>query len=101
MQLLGLLCLVGGFVLSLALAALSPQLQGNRRARFMVIAWFVFAWLGINNTIEASIFTTIGGAPAMMATMLFLSLFVAGAVVLLFGNRERRNIIFRRRPPFL
>lgn len=89
MQLLSLLCFIGGFVLSFALAVLSPRLQGNGRARFMVLAWFVFAWLGINNTIEASIFTTIGGAPAMMATMLFLSLFVAGAVVLLFGNRER------------
>lgn len=89
MQLLGLLCLVGGFVLSVALAELCRCLPGNRRARFAVIVWFVFAWLGINNTIEASVFTTIGGATAMMATMLFLSLFVAGAVVLLFGNRER------------
>jgi hypothetical protein len=88
-QILILLCLVGGFVLSLALAALSPQLPGNRRSRFMIIAWFVFAWLGMNNTIEASIFTTLGGGLVMVVTMLFVSIFVAGAVVLLFGNLER------------
>jgi hypothetical protein len=89
-QLLGLLCLVGGFILSLALATLAPQLQVKRRPRFAVIAWFVFAWLGINNTIEAGIFTTIGGAPTMIVTMLLLSISVAGAVVLLFGGREVR-----------
>lgn len=87
MPLLGLLCLVGGFVLSLALVALSPPLAGNRRSRFLVIAWFVFAWLGINNTIEASIFTTIGGEPTMMVTMLSLSISVAGAIVWLFDGR--------------
>ena len=90
-QILGLLCLVGGFILSLALATLSPQLQVKRRPRFAVIAWFVFAWLGINNTIEAGIFTTIGGAPTMIVTMLLLSVSVAGAVVLLFGGREVRT----------
>ena len=88
MQLLGLLCLVGGFVLSLALVALSPQLAGNRPLRFLIIAWFVFAWLGINNTIEAHIFTTIGGEPTMVVTMLSLSLFIGGAVALWFTNRE-------------
>jgi hypothetical protein len=85
-QLLGLLCLVGGLVLSLALAALSPQLPGRRRSRFMIIGWFVFAWLGINNTIEATIFTTLGGGPVMVVTMLFVSIFVAGAVVWLFDS---------------
>jgi len=94
MQLLGFLCLVSGFVLSIALSALSPQLRGNRRSHFMVLTWFVFAWLGINNTIEASIFTTIGGAPAMVATMLFLSLFVAGAVALMFGSGKWQTSFF-------
>jgi hypothetical protein len=78
-------------MLALALATLSPQLQVKRRSRFMVIAWFVFAWLGINNTIEASIFTTIGGEPTMVVTMLSLSLFVAVVVALLFSNREGRK----------
>jgi len=71
---------------------LSPQLPGTRRLRFVIIVWFVFAWLGINNTIEASIFTTLGGGAAMVVTMLFVSVFVAGAVVLLFGNRDRQEL---------
>jgi hypothetical protein len=86
-QMLGLLFLVGGFLLSLALAALSTQLPGSRRSRFIIIAWFVFAWLGINNPIEACIFTTLGGGLVMVLTMLFVSIFVAGAVVWMFDSR--------------
>ncbi|MGA9778007.1 MAG: hypothetical protein ACLPRE_04615 [Limisphaerales bacterium] len=88
MPLLVVLCLGAGLVLSLALAALSPWLPGKHWPRFAVVAWFVFAWLGINNTIEASIFTTMGGGPAVIVTLLVPSLSVAGAVVLLFGNRK-------------
>jgi hypothetical protein len=91
LPLLGLLCFVAGIVLSVALAALSPSFRGNHASRFAIIAWFVFAWLGINNTIEASIFTSIGGGPTAIVSMLFLSVFVAGAVVLLFTNREREK----------
>jgi hypothetical protein len=93
-QTLGLLSLVGGFVLSLALAALAPQLPGSRRSRFMIILWFVFAWLGINNPIEASIFTTLGGGPAMVVSMLMVSTFVAGAAVWLFGNQDPQKSFF-------
>ena len=88
LPLLGVLCLDGGIVLSLALAALSRSLPGNRGVRFAAIAWFAFAWLGINNTIEACLFTSLGGGPSMVVTMLFPCLFVAGAVVLLFRGRE-------------
>jgi len=88
MQLMGILCFISGIIISVVLAELSRSLPGKRRARFAAIAWFVFAWLGINNTIEASIFTTMGGGPSVIVTMLFPSLFVAGAVVLLFGGRE-------------
>jgi hypothetical protein len=88
-QLLGILCLVGGFMLSFFLTMWLPQLPVNRRTRFIVIAWFVFAWMGINNTIEALIFTTIGGGPTIITTMLLQSIFVSGAVALLFGPRQR------------
>ena len=94
LPLLGVLGLDAGIVLALALAALSPQLPGNRGVRFTVIAWFVFAWLGINNPIEACLFTTIGGGPAIVVTMLFPCLFVAGAVVLLFGGQEPEKTFF-------
>jgi hypothetical protein len=90
-QMSGLLFVVGGFVLAPALAALSGQLPGSRWSRFMNILWFLFAWLGINNTIEAGIFTTLGGGFAMVVTMLVVSICVAGAVGLLFGNRDRQK----------
>jgi hypothetical protein len=77
-----------GVVLSIALAELSRWLGGNRWARFAAIAWFVYAWMGINNPIEGSIYTSMGGGPFTVVTMLFPCLFVAGAVELLFGGRE-------------
>ncbi len=95
LPLLGVLCLVSGIVLSIALAALSQRLPGSRGVRFAMIAWLAFAWLGINNTIEATIFTTVGGGPAIVVTMLFPCLFVAGAVVLLFGRRESGTLFSR------
>ena len=88
LPLLGVLGLDAGIVLALALAALSPRLTGNRGIRFVMIAWFAFAWLGINNPIEACVFTTLGGGPAIAVTMLFPCLFVAAVVALLFGGRE-------------
>ncbi len=88
MQLMGILCFISGVAVSIALAELSRSLQGNGWARFAAIAWFTYAWLGINNTIEASIFTTMGGGPLVLVTMLFSSLFPAGAVVWLFDSRE-------------
>ena len=87
-QLLGILCLVGGFMLSFVLTMLLPQLSGKRCTRFIVIAWFVFAWMGINNAIEAHIFTSMGGGPTVITTMLLQSIFVSGTVALLFGPRE-------------
>ena len=77
-----------GVVLSIALAELSRWLGGNRWARFAAIAWFVYAWMGINNPIEGNIYTSMGGGPFTIVTMLFPCLFVAGAVELLFGGRE-------------
>jgi hypothetical protein len=88
MRLLVLYTFVGGIVLSIALAELSRWLRGNRRLRFAVIAWFAYVWLGVNNPIEACIFTTIGGGPSMVVAMLFPCLFVAGAVTLMSGLCE-------------
>lgn len=88
MRLLALYTFVGGMVLSIALAELSQWLRGSCRWRFAAAAWFAFAWLGINNTIEACIFTTIGGGPSMVVTMLCPCLFVTGTVVPLFVGRE-------------
>jgi hypothetical protein len=88
LQLMGMLSLIAGIVLSFALAALVRKLQGNRAIRFVFIAWFVFAWLGINNAIEASVFTTIGGGLSAAVTMLFSAVFIAGALALMFGGHE-------------
>jgi hypothetical protein len=81
---LGALGFAAAVILSVGLTTLCRWLRGSRSARFASIAWFVYAWLGINNTIEASVFTSIGGQVAMLVTMLFGSLSLAGAIVALF-----------------
>ena len=88
MGVFGYYAFASGVVVVIALAELSRRLEGNRWTRFAVVAWFVYAWMGINNGIEAHVFTTIGGEALSAVTMLFLSLFVAGAVALLFDGRK-------------
>ncbi len=88
MRVFGYYALASGVVVAMALAELSRRLGGNRWTRFAVVAWFVYAWMGINNGIEAHVFTTIGGETLSAVTMLFLSLSVAGAIVLLFNGRK-------------
>jgi hypothetical protein len=78
--------LAGGVVLCVALAELSRRIRGDRWTRFALITWLAYAWLGINNTIEASIFTTIGGGASVIVIMLFPCLSVSGAIVFLFDN---------------
>jgi hypothetical protein len=88
MRVFGYYAFAAGVVVAIALAELSRWLGGSRWVRFAAIAWFVYAWMGINNGIEAHVFTTIGGEALSAVTMLFLSLFVAGAVALLFDGRK-------------
>ncbi len=86
MRLMGLYTIIAAAILSIALAEVSRRLNANRGARFAAIAWLAYAWLGINNPVEASIFTTIGGGLAIAVIMLFPCLLVAGMVTLLFGQ---------------
>jgi len=90
---LGLYSFAGGVVLSVALTELAWCLPGDRRLRFVIIAWLAFAWLGLNNVIEATIFTTIGGGISVVVTMLFPSLCVAGAVTRLFEGLESAELV--------
>ncbi len=88
MRWLGIYAFAAGVVLAMALAGLLRRLQGSRWTRFVIIGWFAYAWMGINNAIEASIYTTVGGTGMTVVTMLFACLFVAGAGVLLFAGRD-------------
>ncbi|HXR45867.1 MAG TPA: serine/threonine-protein kinase [Candidatus Limnocylindrales bacterium] len=105
MRWFGVYAFTAGVVLAIALAALLRRLQGSRWTRFVIIGWFVYAWMGINNAIEAHIYTSVGGGRMTVVTMLFACLFVAGAGVLLFtgqgGQSFSKNLrqFFANRTP--
>ncbi len=92
LRLFGIYAFGAGVILAMALTELSRRLRGSRWTRFAIIGWLVYAWMGINNAIEAHIYTSVGGGRMTVATMLFACLFGAGAVVLLFDDREPREL---------
>lgn len=83
-RLLALGTLVGSVVLSIGLAEIARRLRGSFGTRWLIVAWFAYGCLGINNTIEASFFTSIGGGPALAVLWLVACLVSAGVITLLF-----------------
>ncbi len=85
-RLLALSSLVGGVVLSIGLAEIARRLRGSFWTRWLIVGWFAYGCLGINNTIEASIFTSIGGSLALAVLWLVACLISACLITLLFRN---------------
>jgi len=85
-RLLAFWTLVGSVVLSFGLAEIARRLRGSFWTRWLFVAWFAYGCLGINNTIEASFFTSIGGGPALAVLWLVACLLSAGVVTLLFRD---------------
>jgi hypothetical protein len=83
-QLLGVTMFAGSVVLCIGLAELARRLRGGFWTRWLILAWFAYACLGINNTIEASVFTSIGGTATMAVLWLVSCLLVAGVATRLF-----------------
>jgi hypothetical protein len=87
--------LLGAMAFAAGLAAMNARMTGSRRERWLLLAMFGFVVNGIGNTLEASIFSTVGGTLAMLVMKLPSTLLCALAVVLLFasahpsGLRER------------
>lgn len=59
LRLFGIYAFGAGVILAMALAELSRRLRGSRWTRFAIIGWPVYAWMGINNAIEAHIYTSV------------------------------------------
>ncbi len=85
-RLLALSTLVGSVALAIGLAEIARRLRGSFGTRWLIVAWFAYGCLGINNTIEASIFTSIGGGLALAVLWLVACLLSAGVITLLFRN---------------
>lgn len=88
-RLLVLSTFLGSVVLCVGLVEIARRLQGGFWARWLIVAGFAFGCLGINNTIEAAIFTTIGGWPTLAVLWLVTCLLVTGLIAALFRHPTR------------
>jgi len=79
-----LLLFPAGLVFSVGLAAMAIGLVGRWWQRWLILATFLFAINGIGNTIEATIFTTLGGQAGSVVIFFVPSVLCALAVTLLF-----------------
>ena len=79
-----LLLFAGGLVYSVGLSAMAIGLVGRWWQRWLILATFLFAINGIGNTIEASVFTNLGGHVGQAVGFLLPSVACAFAVTMLF-----------------
>jgi len=89
MRLLGLWTTVAGLGMSIGLAEIARRITGGKWVRWLTLAWFTYTCMGINNTIEALTFTSIGGGAFMAVSWLPTSFLLGGLAALLFRGQEQ------------
>jgi hypothetical protein len=93
--------LVAALLLAGVLAALARGVRGSGTARWLVLAMFTYVSYGLNNQIEAAVFTTIGGTWTLLVFWVIPCLAVCGAAVLLVQTRSQAGpmgTVFGARP---
>jgi len=83
------LMLLGAMAFAAGLAAMNAGMNGSRLERWIALASFGFVINGVGNTLEASIFSNIGGGLAMLVMKLPSTVLCALAVVLVFAPTRR------------
>jgi hypothetical protein len=78
-----LLFVLASITITVALATMAAGLAGRWWVRGAILTAFLFGVYGVGNTIEASVFTTLGGEAALIAMHLPSSVFVGLLVALL------------------
>jgi hypothetical protein len=76
--------LVGSLLMAACLALLARAIHGSQSVRWLVLAAFAYVTFGLNNQIEAAIFTTFGGTTTMLLFYILPCAFSAAAAVTLF-----------------
>jgi hypothetical protein len=75
------LTLLGSLLLALALAPLSQGLSGSFVSRWLILALLVWISHGVNNAVEAAIFTTMAAAASFTVVMYLPAAMLCGAAV--------------------
>jgi hypothetical protein len=74
---------IGSLLLAAALIALARWIRGSGAVRWLILTVFTYVSYGLNNQIEASVFTTLGGTGTMLIFWLIPCLVGCGAAILL------------------
>jgi hypothetical protein len=100
-----LLFVLAAIAITVALASMATGLAGRWWLRGAILAAFLFGVYGVGNTIESSVFTTLGGEGALLALHLPAAILIGIGVALLFPApsdgrfRERATAFFARWSP--
>jgi hypothetical protein len=92
---------IGSILMAGCLAWLAIGLRGGTAIRWIVLAVFAYVTFGLNNQIEAAIFTTFGGFTTMVVFLVLPCLGGAAAATLLLrssGPPPAITTVFRDRP---
>jgi len=76
--------LIGSILMAICLALLARGIRGSQTVRWLILAIFSYVTFGLNNQIEAAIFTTYGGTATMLIFFILPCAFGAAAAVYLF-----------------
>lgn len=93
-----LLNVIGSILLAVCLALVARGIGGSPATRWLILAVFAYVSYGLNNQLEAAIFTTLGGTGTMILFFILPCALGAAAAVLLFAapaEAARRTITDR------
>lgn len=76
--------LISSLLMAACMAWIALGIRGSRPARWLILTLFTYVTFGLNNQIEAAIFTTFGGTAAMIVFYIAPSMLGAAAAVSLF-----------------
>lgn len=80
--------LIGSILMAACLALLARGIRGSLFARWLIVAIFTYVTFGLNNQIEAAIFTTYGGTSTMLLFFILPCAFGAAAAIHLFRPEQ-------------
>jgi len=88
-----LISAISSLILAVCLALLARGIRGSKTKRWLILTAFTYVTFGLNNQIEAAIFTTYGGTATMLVFFILPCAFGAAAAVYLFRPDESDSLV--------
>ena len=82
------LSLISSILMAACLALIARRIRGSQFVRWLILAVFTYVAFGLNNQIEAAIFTTYGGNTTMLLFYILPCAFGAAAAIHLFRPEQ-------------